>query len=1408
MISLRLAVAVSAIALGLLPLPSEQQQPPRQFDPMFNPACPKPAGDCGRGRSLVATRDVPSNCCPSCNAYSSSATCDSTCAKLNLSATPCFSSCGDAGCARSLCGEPLNGGNSCCNATKIFGCPIDKIFLDSDCCPDCNHGSSANPPSPSQCRFNQTRGVGQPQCDSFGSCKLKPVKDRRDDSHFSYDLIKRVCTESDLDLLMQRLTFSQGAMTGAPTGSGGSMLSGALSLSNMTTTQLKAYLEQFGALLNNMTRLPEVVKLITSPTCRAPIACIAQMYNQSARAIKALLDPILASSAPDVTAVAGFMIEMGAKMTGLMTKGKACMAKVQWQTPCVAKVQAINMEELLQRCRCNRSSPFEFGLLTRIAGRVANKTGGNQPPGLDLLEGLTCPELRNPCAVDFLNALIDRIGSGCTNAQLLQMARERVRNQLMRCTGGGLASQMTHEDMANALANCQLNGEDIKRLAREAPTKLQQVLLNNTAVPSSAVPTGAGQSTLGAMVQERLRGCPDLKAAVDRAVAQNLDPTKMSASNVREMIRVIKPDIISRVQETVWSGMSAAEIATMSKRLKDDPDREAKCQELVPRVNAALLANLKACIDKISPERLKTLFSSPADLKVAAQAFNFTKMSPRDIARSTSTLRDMLKSVTATSANCLTYMNSLFSFPRNRIDAGLCRNDTCFKQMCSIMPDHPNTVFCQEQRPPPTASSMSTLGVEVMTQLTQTSVRSALSGTTDKASFQTLLAKFSGSGSGSSGSSSSAKSGIAQRIIAKKLRSTIGAVVDEFQKTFLQGAGLSSFSASDTDASLLCQLNSEQLRRLPCSEMSMVAYKAKTYLSNVDSGAGNVVSECVCQSFANCGNITSTALSDIGGFAMFISPANLRRLPASVRPVYCQAIQAVDAYEKSTKLSMAHQRLIHEICAPHTDMSGSGGSNNTNLDSLASWNSTVVSAIMPCVLTTAQIGKLDLSAAEYIIPRLPQCPPNNTYLRSICNKYFQLYNDGATSGNYSTSMVRMCFAFIDTLGNMSKVNRDDVRTESGTVATDAAQTNDSCAERASHGHTGDCDSAETTTYASTTSQAQRLMIRIIEGSVGTGSAAGRRRKRSASALTCNDIQNLASGVSQVTAAQIQAMSQTEFTNCFSTFGMADAAWSSDQCVQLKAKTEAAYNTTNYWTSSVLLTVGCLTQCWSSAEIAQIPYSDVAHISDIGKYCKLMPDMAKTYIMSAYIANAKGNDSSQMTRSELSSLGYLTCGALPVYVDRFNATNVLNAMTELGTPGPCSAEVVASYVNRLKASALGSTVASWQTSYFTSLSNLLGGLSNTDIPTLTTGQIGYIDASTIPGVSASKFKDFTTNQLSGFSASQKSAVTPGQLALLSDSQKQALGFSETSGAGWLSVNLLLLAAAAGVASAAGRWQPAI
>ncbi|XP_045210879.2 uncharacterized protein LOC123562303 [Mercenaria mercenaria] len=306
----------------------------------------------------------------------------------------------------------------------------------------------------------------------------------------------------------------------------------------------------------------------------------------------------------------------------------------------------------------------------------------------------------------------------------------------------------------------------------------------------------------------------------------------------------------------------------------------------------------------------------------------------------------------------------------------------------------------------------------------------------------------------------------------------------------------------------------------------------------------------------------------------------------------------------------------------------------------------------------------------------------------------------------------------------------------------------------------------------------------------------RRRKRSVSSLSCDDMQLLGSGVTALTTSEIEAMADSDFLDCASFLG-GYSTWSTDQLSSLLtvATRAGTFSTATGWSADQVTDAGIITQGLTYSEIESLTDLTLDAMSSIGQH----EGWSETQLgsgFSRWLDLNKGNDASAVTSSELIALGHFACGATTSHIGSMSSTEYSFAASYIGALTSCTESQLEAFAD-LAETAFGS-ISSWDTSVVSTVGAVIGGLTSNEISTLTTSQIAAIDPTSIAQIPSTSFVGFTVDQISSFSVAQAQSTTSDQQSGLSTAKLDALvaagGTVESSAVAIQTPLLVLLLAA--------------
>uniref|UniRef100_K1RK31 Otoancorin n=1 Tax=Magallana gigas TaxID=29159 RepID=K1RK31_MAGGI len=283
-------------------------------------------------------------------------------------------------------------------------------------------------------------------------------------------------------------------------------------------------------------------------------------------------------------------------------------------------------------------------------------------------------------------------------------------------------------------------------------------------------------------------------------------------------------------------------------------------------------------------------------------------------------------------------------------------------------------------------------------------------------------------------------------------------------------------------------------------------------------------------------------------------------------------------------------------------------------------------------------------------------------------------------------------------------------------------------------------------------------------------------------ITCAQLTSMGTSMlSSLTTSQLSGIQDTDFTQCASLLGSpTDYSTEQKQALATVAKRATVYGAPSTWSSATIQSLGSINQGLTSTEhnTMTFTYDDIAQLGAFSEW----EDTQKTTIFSKW---TKSSSISTITSSELRSLGHMTCAMTTSQIQQITTSVYEDSADKVGEVTSCSATQMVEFVNHAK-TVYGSTVYNWTTVQITNVGVHIGGLSKTEIATLTDTQIDEILASHITLIPSSVFSGFTATQLRNLSPAQAQATTTTQRSTLSASQISALeaaaGVSYTSSSG--------------------------
>ncbi|XP_061171966.1 uncharacterized protein LOC133181491 [Saccostrea echinata] len=287
----------------------------------------------------------------------------------------------------------------------------------------------------------------------------------------------------------------------------------------------------------------------------------------------------------------------------------------------------------------------------------------------------------------------------------------------------------------------------------------------------------------------------------------------------------------------------------------------------------------------------------------------------------------------------------------------------------------------------------------------------------------------------------------------------------------------------------------------------------------------------------------------------------------------------------------------------------------------------------------------------------------------------------------------------------------------------------------------------------------KLIIQTIIVSKSLSSA--RKKRQTASSMECSDLQDMdAETLSTLSVEVIAGLSDVEFEACASVLGSVPG-YSTAQLEALAAvaKRPGVWGSPTNWTSTNIQDAAVIVQGLTIAEISQMSI-DLNAASKLGEFSVWSEDK-KSAIFNNIISQLQYQAASQLTASDIRSLGHILCGATVDQLSTLTASAYGLAADDVGKVTTCSSDKI-SELTKMAKSYFGSDVSQWNASVITSVGVVIGGLLTEDISSFGETQLNAIEAKYIQYLPKTFISALSSDQLRYFSLEQAQAVTVEQL----------------------------------------------
>ncbi|XP_076073209.1 uncharacterized protein LOC143044873 [Mytilus galloprovincialis] len=428
---------------------------------------------------------------------------------------------------------------------------------------------------------------------------------------------------------------------------------------------------------------------------------------------------------------------------------------------------------------------------------------------------------------------------------------------------------------------------------------------------------------------------------------------------------------------------------------------------------------------------------------------------------------------------------------------------------------------------------------------------------------------------------------------------------------------------------------------------------------------------------------------------------------------------------------------------------------------------------MVCGIDSTALDRLDADALEEYATTIEKCSLGSVERKALGSAVMKKLdlNDGskvdATSiMTLGTSVAEMSDTQLDAIDKSVLCDMSDK------VVKSFKDKEEKETKRKMKGFKMDTSTADDTTFKTNKKRVMKKLLAVQDACSSTSSASAGRRKRSTTSLTCSYMTSIGtSGLSAITVDQINNLDDTEFTDCIDILG-AVTDYSTDQIDALVTvgKRNTVWGDPTTWTATTVYSAGVIVQGLTVSEIGTLAL-DLDAVSKLGEYDG-WTDAQKNALFERWLTLEKSDDASTITSSELRSLGHMTCGAETGHIDVISHSVYSSAADAVGEVTSCSDGQLSSFITLAK-SAYGSDITTWDSTTITNIGIVIGGLTSSDMSTLSESQIDAIDSNHVSYIPSSTFAGLTTTQINTLSVSQAQSTTTVQRSALDSSQLAAL-----------------------------------
>ncbi|XP_039973328.1 otoancorin [Xiphias gladius] len=277
---------------------------------------------------------------------------------------------------------------------------------------------------------------------------------------------------------------------------------------------------------------------------------------------------------------------------------------------------------------------------------------------------------------------------------------------------------------------------------------------------------------------------------------------------------------------------------------------------------------------------------------------------------------------------------------------------------------------------------------------------------------------------------------------------------------------------------------------------------------------------------------------------------------------------------------------------------------------------------------------------------------------------------------------------------------------------------------------------------------------------GTDSSSG-----SAGAPTVELIEELGMNNVYWTAAQLDMMSKHTFLATVEILG-AISGYNADQLAILSKKATEAFGPVSQMTESVVMQMGCITQCFSDADLERLPFTLEAmeEIAHCGWNESQMEPVWKG------VAKYNNLTAQHLGAAEMVALNQFICGLNSSEIEQLNKEAFKEAVGSMDGI-QCSFEV-AQHLKSLAVSAFGDP-GTWTEAQVSDLGNIIAGFDAIELASLDPSVFSFLSDTCIPLIPPDNLAVLSVAQLEALGPDNAAMVTTEQRTALSDEQEAAL-----------------------------------